>query len=386
MRKLFGLTAIIIIASGSAFASPDNERLCVAPPPTPQAAPTIIDACTALLAQKSDHARRADLLMKRGRALKRLGRLEEAAADLDQAISLTPKDAGMRLWRGWIAFDAGNHTYATTLAEQAVSLRPDLSAAFNLLGAAAVQAGNFAGARAAYDKAIAINPADLHARDNRLRMYRGLGAQQEELRDLDEILALKIPELDAITETVRRRPVSLRVKRLLERAELLKAMGRTQEAAKAYDKFVRDDPGAMSYGMRAHFYNMMDDLDRAMTDIDRAIKADDKFAYLHSERGFILSSLRRYSEAEASFTRAALLDDKDGPALWGRAKARRAMNQLEPAIADAQTALTTDVQFLQFKAKSLVELGYLPEKAEDNEVLAAIRDAAQACMIDTRCW
>jgi tetratricopeptide (TPR) repeat protein len=378
--------ALSVVLSAPAFAAADKESGCVWPPRSDADTPAIIEACTSQLAAKNDDAMHADLLVKRGRAFKWIRRYADAANDLEEAIRLAPNDPVKRAWRGWIAYDVGNYQYATALAKQALAMQPAFSNAYDLLGSIAAKTGNLADAREAYNKAIAINPADLHARDNRLRLYRRAGAQQEELREIDEMLALKLPELDAITELVRRRPVSYRVKLRIERAELLKAMGRKQDAARAYDEFVRDDPGPVSYGMRAHFYNMMDDEARALTDIDQAIKADDKFAYLHAEKGFILNSLKHYDEAETSFTRAVVLDEADGPALWGRAKARRAMDRLEPAIADAQMALTIDWEFLQFKAKSLIELGYLPETADDKDALAAVKDAAQACMIDTRCW
>ena len=283
--------------------------------------------------------------------------------------------------------DQSIYPYAAALAERGLSMNGNLVFAYDLLGSIAVKTGNLAAARDAYNKAVDIDPANLHARENRYRLYKRVGAQQEQLRELDEMLALQSPELDAIAELIKRRPVSVRVKLRIERAQLLLSMGRKEDAAKAYDEFVRDDPGAVSYSVRANFrYAVLDNKTLALEDIDEATKADDTFAYVHSQKGFILSSLKRYGEAAESFTRALVLDHADGPALWGRAKARRALDQLKPAIADAQMALIVDGDFLQFKAKNLISLGYLPETAGDDDALDAVKDAAQACMIDTRCW
>ncbi len=378
--------AVAVWAASGSFALADDGG-CIWPPKASSDVPAVVAACGALLQAGGSDTERASILVRRGRAYKFMRQLDKAAFDLEEAMKLTPNDPVVYVWRGWIAYDQGIYPYAAALAERGLSMDGTLVFAYDLLGSVAVETGNLGAARDAYNKAVDIDPANLHARENRYRLYRRVGAQHEQLRELDEMLALQSPELDVIGEVIKHRPVSIRVKRRIERAQLLLSMGRKEDAAKAYDEFVRDDPGAVSYGVRANFrYAVQENNTLALADIDEGLKADDTFAYLHSQKGFIMSSLKRYPEAAESFTRALTLQAADGPALWGRANARREMDQIKPAIADAQMALIVDSDFLQFKAPKLVSLGYLPETAEDSDALNAVKDAAQACMIDTRCW
>lgn len=382
MRRFAGLAVCIAAALFPVVAAAE----CTAPPAQPADAPAIIEACNAILQANPPDAERADLLMKRGRAFKRAGKLTEAAADPDEAIKLAPRDPAMRQWRAWIAIDSRDYQYAAALAEQALSLRPDSAPAYDLIGTVAAETGNLAGAREAFNKAVDVDPGNVHARYSRYYLYRNVGAQREQLSELDALLALKSPELDAATEKVERKAVPLRVKLRLQRAALLEAMGRDRDAAKAYDDFVRDEPGAVSYGYRATYRHRHEDNTRALEDIDDGLKDDRQFAYLHMEKGFIFNSMKRYDEAVAAFTHALEIYPPSGAALWGRAMARRALDQQKLAVVDAQVALVVDRNFLMFKAQQLMKRGYLPESADEKDVLDAVKDAAQACMIDTGCW
>ncbi|MBS0535868.1 MAG: tetratricopeptide repeat protein [Proteobacteria bacterium] len=385
MQKLGWLAALIAAWVCSTTIALAAERGCVPPPYAPGEVPSVIAACTGLLQSAADDDERAAILVLRGRAYKWVKQLDRAAFDMEEAIKRAPNEPQIYVWRGWVAYDQQIYNYAAALAEKALSLRAEYSPAYDLLGTVGSQTGNLAMARDAYNKAVAADPGNFHARENRLRLYRSAGAQREELHELEAMLALNSSELDRSPREMHHRLVPLRIYLRVERAELLKAMGRADDSAKAYDELVADHPGAMSYGLRAEFRHLKGDDAGALEDIEAGLKADDSFAFLHQEKGFILNTAKRYDEAAAAFTRALTLYPTEGAALWGRAVARRALGDIKPSIADAQMALIVDARFFRYKFRGLVNRGYLLEAVEESDRLAAVKDAAQACMIDKAC-
>src|SRR5437879_6480123 len=106
MLRHAGVTTLLMLACCTASAGePLPGTGCSVPAFESRAAPTV-DACTLML-DRTDLAdgERAEALKIRGRALHRVGRLDDAIRDYESALRLAPKDPELHLRRGWTAYD-----------------------------------------------------------------------------------------------------------------------------------------------------------------------------------------------------------------------------------------------------------------------------------------
>ncbi|HEY0301620.1 MAG TPA: tetratricopeptide repeat protein [Rhizomicrobium sp.] len=384
--KLGILCAFAVIALPSFAAAAEPAVACVVPTDAgdPGAA---IDGCGVRLALPGlSNAERATALKIRGRANHMAGNLDNAIRDFDTAIELSPNDPELRVRRGWTAYDKGDYLYVIALAEQAVGLDHEHAPAFDLLGAAAAQTGNLALAKAAYDKSIEMQPNVVLSRFHRYQLYLQVGAQREALSELDELLRLDFAELDTTFTELRGKRVSYRTLSRLDRATLLDAMGRHDDAERAFNDFVKVEPGPVSYGWRGwHFFDRSQ-FDRAQADLVVALSYDEKFWILHNLQGQVYNYTDRYDSAIASFTRSLELEPKSGSSLWGRALALRELHRTAEATKDSLAAIAADRDFLQRKLGSLTKLGYLQVARNERVDMPAVQDAVRACMLDMKCF
>jgi tetratricopeptide (TPR) repeat protein len=314
--------------------------------------------------------------------------LTAASRDFDDAIKLAPNDAQPKLRRASVAIWVKDNAKAKDLAEQALKLDPKAHEAYTVFGVLASRRRDYVAARVAYDKAIELDPDDLTARDNRVQTLNNLGLQQEALQDLRAMLALRTTKLDTEVTEFRGKELSYRTLARLQLATQLEAMGRFPEAIAAFNDFVQADPGKFSYGWRGWFYFNRSEFDLARADLDKALTYDQDFWILHNLAGEVALYQHRYGDAVVSVTRSLELHpDYPASSYWTRALALRALNRLDEAEKDAETALTDDCcAFLNRKANTLMKLGYLQPVASKEQLAPALRDAAQACMLDEKCW
>lgn len=379
---IYVVTALPSLAPADDLATPNACTVPTTIDPQPA-----IAACGARLAQPAlNDAERAAALKIRGRALHMAGNLDGAIRDFDAAIALAPNDPELRVRRGWTAYDKGDYLHVVALAEQAVALNPEYAPAFDLLGAAAAQTGNLALAKGAYDESIALQPNVVLSRFHRYQLYLQVGAQREALAELDELLRLDLAELDTTFTELRGKRVSYRTLSRLDRATLLDAMGRHDDAERAFNDFVKVEPGPVSYGWRGwHFFDRSQ-FDRAQADLKVALSYDEAFWILHNLQGQVYNYTDHYESAIKSFTRSLELEPNSGSSLWGRALALRELHRIEEATKDALAAVSADGGFLQRKLGSLAERGYLQVADNQRIEMPAVEDAVRACMLDIKCF
>jgi tetratricopeptide (TPR) repeat protein len=346
-------------------------------------------ACTSILARTDlGDADREQALITRGRVYHMLKDMDAAIRDFDAAISLAPKDPAPLLRRASIAISAKDYARADILAHEALELDPKSAEAYNTLGVLACRRGDCVAGKIAYDKAIDLLPDYLQARENRIQVLGSLHMQREALQDIQAMLALQTEDLDTAIAEFHGKELSYRTLGRLHRAAQLEAMGRFHDALKAFDDFVREDPGAFSYGWRGWYHFHRDEFDLAKADIDKALTYDPNFWMLHYLAGRVALYQARYEDSVAASSRSlGLHPDEPASSYWERALALRALHRVEEAQKDALTALSRDCcTFLNHKADTLVKLGYLQPVARTEQLLPALRDAAQACMLDEKCW
>lgn len=347
----------------------------------------VVAACTAILSH-SDliDADRVRALAARGRTFDMAGDVDAAIRDLDQAIKLAPNDSELRVRRGWIAYGVRQYDDATEFARRALVLDPQHQSALALLGAVAVVTGKFAVGKASLDEAVALKPADVVARFERFKFFDRCCEQREALAELNDLLALQTPALDAQFGRMLHRDMSYRTMARLERVKTLENMGRFPEALKAADEFVAAEPGAVSYGWRASYHLNRDKFDLAQADLDKALSYDADFWFLHHVQGRLYFYSHRYEDAVASLTRALARYSGNGDTYWTRALALRELHRTAEAEGDALRAVAVDRDFVLGKTDNLVKLGYLLPGPINSDTAAAMRDAVRACMLDERCW
>jgi tetratricopeptide (TPR) repeat protein len=127
----------------------------------------------------------------RGAAYGNLGRLQEAANDLSQAIAIKPDYADVHNDLGATYAGLGRWQEAINAHKQAIRLRPDFAQAYNDLGAAYAGLGRGTEAIDAYGQAIKLNPDYIAARCNLANTLIQQGRSGEAVSQYRAVLRLK---------------------------------------------------------------------------------------------------------------------------------------------------------------------------------------------------
>ncbi|MFE3036069.1 tetratricopeptide repeat protein [Streptomyces canus] len=259
----------------------------------------------------------------RGTALRRLGALEEALREYDQAVAL---DTGLaRAYRGrsYVRGELGDYEAAVDDLDHALALEPDSPSAHSVRGeyhrvlnhadqalrdldrgieldpahhfawasrgAVHLSRGDLPAARADLDRSLDLNPDYTWALVRRARVWRGLGDPARQLADLHRAVALQ--------------PDSPWGR--CERGDALRNAGRVEEALRDYDHVLALDPD---------------------------------YASAHASRGAALAALGRHEEALTALDRALHLNPAYTWALCRRAETHLALGSFDLALADAERA------------------------------------------------
>jgi tetratricopeptide (TPR) repeat protein len=354
--------------------------------------------CTSILnGDDITAASRAEALKIRGRALHRLGRLDDAISDYEAALQIAPDDPELHLRRGWTAFDKQDLDLVFDQAHRALQLKPADAEAYNLIGAAFALGGpeKFQQAKAAYDEGVRLAPNDPRVRFNRLILLKTNNFFREALQDADAILQLPAPSItkpEATTSYSRR--TTFRIAVAIERALLLRWIGRINEATEAYDRAVELDPDVLTYTSRAGFKLSeiaiapgapLPPTNAIQDDLDKAIALDPDCWVSRGEQAELYFFHKQFDLAVPEFVRALKQYPINGPMRWKYALALRELGRDEEAAAEAITAFRMDTVFMLNKLSALRKRGYLAAIAPDADPRPALMDAVRACMLDEGC-
>ena len=349
-----------------------------------------LEACKAMLARVNlTDAARASAMKIEGRALHKLGRLDEAIRTYDAALTLAPGDPELHLRRGWTAFDKRDLQLVFDHTTVALGLKPDYADAYDLMGAALAISGpeKFADAKAAYQQAVRLDPLRPLPREH---LYQLLSRRYPEdaLREVDALLQLPAAVLTSANGTTWfKARVSYRTFGNLARITLLERLGRRNEARQAADRAVTDDPReAITWACRAEF-NLLSSAPEAsaQADIDKSLALDPKLSFPRYVQAKIHFYGKRYDAAAADFAAAVKLDPVQADVRWWHALALRELGRVEEASLEAVAAFRVEPNFIIRKGAALQKLGYLVIPKSDKDVWPAIEDAARACMLDRDC-
>jgi tetratricopeptide (TPR) repeat protein len=357
-----------------------------------------VQNCTSILnVDEITTASRAEALKIRGRALKKMGRLDDAISDYEAALQIAPDDPELHLRRGWTAFDKHDLDLAFDHARRALELKPADAEAYDLIGAAFALGGpeKFQQAKAAYDEAVRLASNDPHVRFNRLMLLEANNFFHEALQEADAILQLPAPLItkpEATTSSLRR--TTFRIATAMERADLLRVTGRINEAMEAYDRAVELDPDALTYTWRAAFRLAgigiapgvpIPPTNAIQDDLDKAIALDPDYWFSRDQQANLYFFHEQFDLAAPEFVRALKLYPINGAMRWKYALALRELGRGEEAAAEAITAFRLDPGFMVNKLGALRKRGYLAAIAPDADPRPALIDAVRACMLDEGC-
>jgi tetratricopeptide (TPR) repeat protein len=267
----------------------------------------------------------AAALSTRGKALRGLGKLDEAIADFTQAIELNPDHAPPYVDRGEAFHEDGQSQQAIQNYTRAIGIEPKFADAHAQRGLAYLRAGRAVEAGIDCDEALRLQPdgalgylcrARLRARD---RHY------DEALADLDHAIQLK--------------PNDPRF--LFERAYQLRRVGRYEAAIADYSKCLAlgQDRPELAYCNRALAHARLDQFDAALADYGSGLAVSSS-SYCHYGRARVLRWLGRYAEALADHDRALSIEPENADYCSGRGVTRWLSGDFNGAAADIEGFLS----------------------------------------------
>lgn len=293
-----------------------------------------------------------------GAALQGQGRLREAIAEFDRAVSLDPQLASSYNNRGQSYEKLGQLQPALQDYDQLIRLMPDYADAYYTRGHAREKLGQFQLAIDDYDQAIHLDPQYGLAYHNRGTTYGSLGQLPLAIRDFDQAIRLdptaplahynrgltflKMGQLPGavqdLDEAIRLDPQHAQAYN--NRAIARMKLGRFPGAVQDLNESIRLDPqSAGAYNNRGTAYLDSGQLQQSLRDYDQAIRLDPRYARAYNNRGTAYTELGEYRRSLQDFEQAIRLDPQHAAAYANRAVAHSHLKMDHQAQQDADRAV-----------------------------------------------
>ena len=250
-----------------------------------------VEACTAALATLPAESApaRAELLRYRALAHRAGGSIEDALADLDEAVNVQPDHTGAWLIRAVLRAELGQIDKALADIEEAQRLSPRSPQVWRHQGVLLDKKGEFDRAYAALNQALELDPRYAEAYFDRGDMLRREGYLAEALDDLSTAI-----ELDPLL--------------------------------------------AKAWNARGSTWANLDDDKHARADFDRAIQLMPDFAAAYVNRGSIRWRMADHDGAMDDYGHAIELEPNNVEAWLNRARAFEAQGRMDEARHDMEMA------------------------------------------------
>ncbi len=305
-----------------------------------------------------DDQDRAKAYVARGDALQQNGEDEAAIKDFKSASKLDPTNPRPLVGMGNLYAAKADYAHAFEYFDRAVNLAPDDAVVYDNRGTALEGLGRHDEAIADFKHAIALDPHDMDAYSNRATAYRASKRQALAIADLNEVIgatpsnalayydrgtAYELSgELDKAEADYREV-----VKRMPSYAPALAALGRLDAkrnpdlALSELGVAIRFDPKSVAVRTRAILYLSIQQPERALADLDRAIANDASDDVAWANRGVAKSRLGDFAGAIADCTRAIDLAPTVANRV-NRANAYATLHRNDEALADFDLALKAE--------------------------------------------
>jgi tetratricopeptide (TPR) repeat protein len=205
--------------------------------------------------------------------------------------------------RGFVLEGLGRLKDALASYEEAISLSPNFALAYNSRGRVLRSLERFGESLASLDTAIALDPNLARAHCNRGLALNDLKRHQEALASLDAAIALD-PNLWQAHNG---------------RGTVFRELKRFEDALASADAAIALDPSlAPPHNLKG---SVLRDLERyrdALASLDTAIALDPALAIAHLNRGIVLTLASRHEDALASYDAATALEPDLAMAHWNK--------------------------------------------------------------------
>lgn len=296
-----------------------------------------------------------------------------------------------RLRAAYAAYAKGDFATAKAHGEAALTATPSDPTILQLLGVVSCQTGALRQGADYLRRAIAHGGDTSDNRINLARALVDLGDSEEAARVCAEGDIAGSAELQAM------------------QAQIMKAQGRTTEAAWAYEKLVTENPRDFAaWNNLGNARHEAGDLEGALQAFQHARQIDPQSSLVHTNMGRVLVSMDRYEEACLILEKAALLSPKDPVLLLELGRTLTSINHVEGGLralgaaarldpSDPKIFLAIGIAFLDLENNGQAEkalrfalnadphfvpgylnLGILFEKANRTDELRQLISAAEA--------
>ena len=246
----------------------------------------------------------------------------------------------------------GDHRGQLNLARSAVEMLPSDGWSQSQLGDAYLCLGQYHDALKAYDNAC-NQGHNAVPRSGRAEVLKAMGRLEEALEEYDKAVQ-EFPR-DVVPRS--------------GRAEVLKAMGRLEEALEEYDKAVQEFPrDVVPRNGRAEVLKAMGRLEEALEEYDKAVQEFPRDVVPRSGRAEVLKAMGRLEEALEEYDKAVQEFPREVVLHSGRAEVLKAMGRLEEALEEYDKAVQEfprDVVPRNGRAEVLKAMGRLEEALEE---------------------
>jgi tetratricopeptide (TPR) repeat protein len=274
-------------------------------------------------------AHRASLLLS-------VGRVDEAGADLEKAISLNPKYSDAYALQAIIAVVKNEKQKALDLANKAVQTGPKSATALIALSYAQQASFNLEGARASLEQAVKVAPENALAWARLAEMWSSFGY-------LDKSLA-------AAQKAVRLNPNLERTETVLGFAYLTEV--KTTEAKATFEKAIALDQAAPLPRLGLGLAKIRDgDLKAGGREIEIAASLDPNNSLIRSYLGKVYYEEKRGKIDGEEFAVAKKLDPKDPTPWFYDAIAKQTTNRPVEALHDMQKAIELNDNRAVYRSK-----------------------------------
>ena len=297
-------------------------------------------------------------LLEQGETLEKEGCLQEALANYDKAIQLSP-DAGIAHFkRGNILLELGNPKLASEAYECALKLKPDSASAQYNLGRARSFQGLFSDGIEAFEAAIKLKPdfadayvamgvsmEDLGRSDDAIEAYRRALEIQPEYAEahynLGTLLAKTGKPEGALEELRRAAELKLDYADALGHlGDVLVRLERPDEAIETYQKALNIGPdNAASHNNKGIALQKLGQLVPALASYYRAVELEPDNSSYCNNLGIALKELGRFEDALIYFRKALALKPNFAEAQSNLGTAHHGLGQIIEAMASYTKAL-----------------------------------------------
>jgi len=314
------------------------------------------------------------VLMRRGRALRNLGRIQDALSDYSAAIAIDPNASAIRYSRrAHIYLGLKRYEDALSDYDQAIRLWPEYANYYLRRGDIFCKLGRFEQALADYDKSIVAVHEDLNQIE-RIRPHTGDFNSGESKRSRDRVWDAQIERRNKELGRAH-----------LSRGLALRDLGRIDDALAAFDEAIRLNPeDIFAYRHRGWLYTRQGKLDLARADYERGLKISNNDKWLQEALEHLdspdasvdalihmankLRDRKRYELALAIYNEAIEKRPDYAFALINRGWLYHLRDQLDAALSDYEKTIKLDPGYAGayvYRGKAYEELNRLDKAAAD---------------------